>query len=80
MGVNIGENKCSIRDAAWFAGTQTRGSTFIVAGCVGSGLSRWDWLRCLVRLPPRQFSNGRAGENGRRLAWSAMGTAPARSI
>ena len=34
-GVNIGENTCLIRDAAPFAGTQTCGSTFIVAGLCG---------------------------------------------
>jgi hypothetical protein len=34
-GVIIGENACSIRDAAGFAGTQACGSTFIVAGLCG---------------------------------------------
>src|SRR5688500_14046030 len=42
---------CSTRDAAELAGTQSRGSTLIGAGCVGSGLSRgvvsWSRLGCL---------------------------------
>src|SRR5215208_1579479 len=49
---------------------------FFVAGLCGIRPVSVGWLRCLVRLPPRQFTNDRAGENGRRLAWYAMGTAP----